>query len=633
MKKLFQPKNKLITSFCLIGLGLVFNKALNFSRLAFVFYALAWLLSGYDVVAAAGVEISHGQGMAESFLMTIATVGALILKAPFEAAMVMTLYQLGEYLEDKAVDKAENSLEGLVNIQAKEAKLYDPDSGLAFNIDPNQVQVGDYLQVLAGEKVPVDGQVVEGESGLDTSALTGEAMPVPVAAGDPVYSGSINGAGRLVIQASQPAKESTAARMVQLVQEAQANPAETESFIHRFSKIYTPIVVALALVTAFIIPLISLGHLAGEWFYRALNFLIIACPCAFVISVPVAFVAGMGAGTRLGLVIKGGRAIEELDRVQTLGMDKTGTLTQGVFSVSHIHPEKGLAAKDLVLLAARAEQASNHPIAQAFNIYLEEKGWDPPKPFPSSQELAGKGLLVEEDGEKYLVGNRQLLANHGLADHVKEDGCENLAASIVHIARLAPSPSYLGHIVLQDQVKKEAKPAIHQLRQFGLKKIAILTGDGDKSAQEVGKNLGIDQVQAGLLPQDKMAWVEKEKAQASTAFVGDGLNDAPVIAAADVGVVMGMRGSDAAIQASDMVLMNDRLDRLVDGFFLSKKTMQIVRQNIGLAIGIKVIVMGLSFFGMASMFMAVLADVGVTLLVVANGLRAFLYKGWQEKEK
>ena len=610
---------KITVPLFLIGLVLEFGLK---SHVANYLYIIIWIIAGYDVVAEALEQVLSSQLMAEQFLMSLATIGALAMFEFREAAMVMVLYQIGEDLSDRAVDKAEDSVAALMDIKAPIAHLWENNKGV--DIDPDQLKIGDKIVIRAGEKIPVDATVFEGRSHIDMKALTGESMPVTVDVGDPILSGSVNGSGRLLATVDKLAEDSSASRMIALMKEAEDNKSGAESFVRKFAKIYTPIVTSAALVMAIAIPLITTGKLSTIWLRKALNFLIVSCPCAFVISVPLSFVSGMGACSKRGVLIKGGAAMEALNKVKILAMDKTGTLTEGQLKLNPYHPAKDVDPLETFKLIVAAEEGSTHPIAEAVRTYAREampEALTDPVHFDKTLDRPGLGLEAWTGNKHLALGTRAFMEELGFSDDISNDECQTMPATIVHVAILEPEKKYLAHFLLADRVKEEAPLALKDIRKYGVEKFVMLTGDRENIAKEIAGKLGIDDYKAGLLPQDKIEAVKELQKDAELAFVGDGLNDAPVLAKADVGLAMGITGSDAAIKASDVVLMNDKLSSLVDAFKISQRTVTVASQNIFFAMATKFIILIASVFLNVPMGLAVFGDVGVTLICVMNALR------------
>ncbi|MCI5772280.1 MAG: cadmium-translocating P-type ATPase [Clostridiales bacterium] len=575
-----------------------------------VIYLTAYLVAGYDVVWTALRNIVHGELFDECFLMTVASIGALCLQDFTEGIAVMVLYQLGEMLQDMAVDKSRGAISELMDIRPDSARL--EKDGQETVVSPAEVAVGSVIVVRPGEKIPLDGVVLTGESSLDTAALTGESMPRHVREGSEVLSGCINQTSLLRIRTTQPFETSTASRILEMVSSASDKKAKTDQFITRFSRIYTPVVVGLAVLLAIIPPLVTDMNFA-PWISRALTFLVISCPCALVISVPLTFFSGIGCASQRGVLVKGANSLEMLADTGIAVFDKTGTLTQGVFSVVAVHP-KEVSDRELVHLAASLEKNSNHPIAVSLREKCEEALSEP----ADVEEVAGKGLRGTVEGKSVWAGNAKLMAEADL----EAPPCHR-QGTIVH---MAVDGVYCGHIVIADQVKKNAREALKGLKELGVRKTVMLTGDSASAAQAAAEQVGVDQVEVGLLPDGKVEKVEallkEKKEKENLIFVGDGVNDAPVLARADVGVAMGAMGSDAAIEAADVVLMDDDPQKLVTAVRVARGTVAICKQNIVFALAVKAIVMALGAMGLASMWLAVFADVGVCLLAVANAMRA-----------
>ena len=577
-----------------------------------ILFLAPWLLSGADVLWEAVKNILHGEVFDEEFLMGIATVGAIALGEYPEAAAVMILYQLGELLQDLAVDKSRDSIADLMDL--KPETVFVLRNGEESEVKPEEVAVGEIIVVRPGERVPLDGVITEGETTFDLSALTGESRPVKAGVSDGVKSGGVNQTSVIRLRVTRPYGESTVARILDLVENSAEKKAKTENFITRFSRIYTPVVVGLAAVIAVLPPL--LGGEWQEWLRRALTFLMVSCPCALVISVPLAFFGGIGGAAKEGILVKGASVFETLAKVDTVVFDKTGTLTEGKFEVIAIHPET-MPDAALLDIAAAAESFSTHPVAGS--IQRAHGGHIDRARIGGVKELAGLGVEALIDGKKTLVGNARLMETEGVEIH----HC-HLAGTVVHIAR---EGEYLGHIVISDVVKEDSAEAISSLKACGVKKTALLTGDSAVIADELQKSLGIDEAFAGLMPEDKVGKVEKYLAEGRvTAFVGDGINDAPVIMRADVGFAMGALGSDAAVEAADVVLSDDRPSRIAKSLRIARRTLRIARENIAAALTAKLIVMVLGVFGAVSLWFAVFMDVGVAVLATLNSLRAMKTK-------
>ena len=590
-------------------------------------YLPAYLLAGYETLAEAWEGIIEREPFNEDLLMSVATLGALLIgflpggePEMAEAVFVMLFFQVGELFEDYAEGQSRHSISALMSLRPDEAHV--ERAGQLLTVVPTDVAVGESMVVQPGEKVALDGVVVEGNSTLNTVALTGESMPRSVAMGDAIFSGCINREGLLRVKVTKPFGESTVSKIIALVERAAANKSKRETFIARFAKIYTPIVVYLALALAVLPPLLS-GDFAGSfplWLNRALTFLVVSCPCALVLSIPLTFFGGIGGASRQGILIKGGNYIDALAKAATVVFDKTGTLTRGVFSVTAVHPAD-LSEYELLHLAAHVERFSTHPIAQSLREAFgnEADGCT----VEQTEEVAGQGIRARVNGKLVCVGNTKLMDSVGA--HWR--AC-HLTGTIIHVA---VEGVYMGHIVIADELKSDAAATIAQLKAMGVQQTVMLTGDRHDVGQQVARELHINQVAAELMPADKVAHVEqlmcRKRAGGSLLFVGDGINDAPVLARADVGIAMGGLGSDAAIEAADVVLMDDKPSKVVRAISLSRQIITIAHQNVAFAIGVKVAVLVLATFGWASMWMAVFADVGVTCLAVLNAMRTLRLKG------
>lgn len=590
-----------------------------------VFFLAAYVIIGGDVVKNAVKNIGGGQIFDENFLMTIATVGAFFVGDYPEAVAVMLFYQVGECFQAYAVNKSRKSISNLMDIRPDYANVLK--EGEWVKADPDEVSVGDKILVRTGEKIPLDGVIIKGSSALDTMALTGESLPRDVEAGDSVISGCVNKTGLLEIEVTKVYGQSTVAKILDLVENAGNKKAEAENFITKFAKYYTPVVVACAVVLAIIPPLITGGGWS-DWIYRALSFLVISCPCALVISIPLSFFGGLGGASKAGILVKGSNYLEALSNTEVVVMDKTGTLTKGNFAVSKVVPAKGVtfsavtgtedrpAEDKLIELAAYAESYSNHPISKS--LVEAYNGTVDTLLVADARELAGQGVAVTIGNRVIYAGNEKLMAQQKI-DYEKADD----AGTVIYIAE---GKNYLGYILIEDEMKEDARAAIEGLRAAGIKRVVMLTGDRKKVADKVAGELGITEVYAGLLPGDKVEKVEELFASKSEkgklVFVGDGINDAPVLARADIGIAMGGLGSDAAIEAADVVIMTDEPSKIAKAMKISGKTLRIVKQNIVFAIGIKVLVLILAALGMASMWAAVFADVGVAVIAILNAMRA-----------
>lgn len=574
-------------------------------------YLIPYLVIGWDVLWKALRNIKNGQVFDENFLMSLATVGAFACGEYGEAVAVMLFYQVGELFQSVAVHRSRRSIAQLMDIRPDFANV-ERAEGLV-QVDPEEVQVGELILVKPGERVPLDGTVEEGTSALDTAALTGESLPRDVGVGDEVVSGCVNLSGALRVRVKKPYGQSTVARILDLVENSSAKKARSEQFITRFARVYTPAVVVAAVVLAVLPPVLGFGTW-NMWFTRALNFLVVSCPCALVISIPLSFFGGIGGASRRGILVKGGNYLETLARTQTVVFDKTGTLTQGKFSVTQILPQS-MEEGELLEKAALAEGYSTHPISQAIRRQAGELDLSR---LGEVEELAGMGVRAQVDGSAVLAGNRKLMAHFAIPLPQGEDP----VGTVVHVA---VDGVYAGCLVIADQVKPGAAEALEQLKKAGVSRTVMLTGDAPQVGEAVGRALGLDQVHAGLLPGDKVEWVERllaEKAPGTAlAFVGDGINDAPVLSRADVGVAMGAMGSDAAIEAADVVLMDDDLSKLPQAVAIARKTLRVVKENTIFAIGIKLAVLVLSAFGLVGLWWAVFADVGVSVLAILNASR------------
>lgn len=593
----------------IIALGglAVFTPAMPLKLIA---YLILYLWIGYDVLKTAITNIFHGEIFDENFLMAIATVGAIAIGEYPEAVAVMLFYQVGEFFQDYAVAKSRKSISSLLAIRPDSANLIQ--NGEVKKVAPEAIKVGDRILIKPGEKVPLDGIVKEGNSMLDTSALTGESVPRSIHPEEQILSGFINQSGQLTVEVTTTFGESTVSKILDLVENAGSKKAPAENFITSFARYYTPIVVGLAVLLAVVPPLVT-GEPFYDWVYRALTFLVISCPCALVISVPLSFFGGIGGASKAGVLIKGSNYIETLANVETLVFDKTGTLTKGVFEVQTV--ETTMNKKEFLQYVASAEQSSSHPIAQSIVNYVDQ----PLLAVSQLEEIAGFGLSVEIDGHHFLVGNEKLMANKNIPfQAVQEIG------TIVYVAM---DGKFVGHLVIADELKDNVSEALAEAKSLGVKRTVMLTGDNRGIADAIGKKIGIDQVYSELLPEDKVTHLEEElQRETKTAFVGDGMNDAPVLARADIGIAMGGLGSDAAIEAADVVIMDDQPEKIPTAIRIARKTMGIVKQNIVFAIGVKVVVLVLGALGFATMYAAVFADVGVTVIAVLNAMRCLRIK-------
>ncbi|MGN7196600.1 heavy metal translocating P-type ATPase [Bacillus mycoides] len=582
-------------------------------------FVLAYLLIGGDIVWRAVRNITRGQVFDENFLMAIATLGAFAIQQYPEAVAVMLFYQVGELFQSIAVNRSRKSITSLMDIRPDYANVKVGNE--TKQVSPEDVQIGEYIIVKPGEKVPLDGKVVEGTSMMDTSALTGESVPREVEVGNDVLSGFVNQNGVLIVEVTKEFGESTVSKILDLVQNASSKKAPTENFITKFARYYTPVVVITAAIMAFIPPLILEGATFSDWIYRALVFLVISCPCALVVSIPLGFFGGIGGASKSGILVKGSNYLEALNDVKYIVFDKTGTLTKGVFKVTKMEPSEGITAEELLEYAAFAEVYSNHPIAQSIrNAYgksIDENAIE------DYSEISGHGTVVKVQGKEIFAGNAKLMSKENIT--FKQP---NTVGTLVHVA---VDGKYAGYIVISDEVKEDSKQAIQKLKELGIKKTVMLTGDAKSVGEAVGKELGLDEVHAELLPHQKVEEIEKidaaKRGKEKIAFVGDGINDTPVLARADVGIAMGgLGGSDAAIEAADIVIMTDEPSKIVTAVKIAKRTRSIVWQNIIFALGVKGLVLLLGAFGIATMWEAVFSDVGVTLLAVLNAMRVLRVK-------
>ena len=576
-------------------------------------FVISYLIVGLEIVLKAIRNIFKGKVFDENFLMAIATIGAFVIGEYPEAVAVMLFYQIGEAFQDYAVDKSRKSIISLMDIRPDFANIQR--NGKIDKINPEEVNVGDIIVVKPGEKVPLDGIIVKGTSMIDTSALTGESVPKEIKEQDEILSGCINENGVLEVKVTKKFGESTASKILDLVENASSKKSKSENFISKFAKYYTPIVVVTAVLLAIIPPMIFNRAEWIEWIHRALTFLVVSCPCALVISIPLGFFGGIGGASKIGVLVKGSNYLEALSNTEIMVLDKTGTLTEGVFEVQQINPID-ISKEDLIKYATYAESFSNHPIAISLKKAYGKEIVN--KEVSETQELSGLGVRAVIDGESVLVGNEKLMKENCI-DYIKSE-------EIGTILYIAVNNKFAGTIVISDKIKTDAKETIDKLKKDNIKKIVMLTGDKRKVGENVAKKLGIDEVYTELLPSDKVEKVEelmKNKSEnGNLAFIGDGINDAPVLAISDIGIAMGGLGSDAAIEAADVVLMTDEPSRVVDAIKISKKTMTIVKQNIIFAISIKLIVLILSAIGISNMWQAVFADVGVSILAILNALRA-----------
>lgn len=610
-----KKQKKLLVRIC-ISLALYAAGLLLQSKTTPLILLIPYFVAGWDVLYKAIRHLFGGRLFDENFLMAVATVGALGLGEFPEAVFVMVFYQVGELFQSYAVGKSRDSIAGLMEL-APETAWVERD-GVLCEMVPEEIEVGDLLAVKPGEKIPADGIVESGTSSLNTAALTGEAMPRDVQPGDEVISGCINLKGLLKIRATKEFSDSTVSKILELVENAASSKAKTEQFITRFARYYTPAVVFLAVVLAVLPPVAGMGAWT-DWLRRALTFLMVSCPCALVISVPMSFFGGIGRASKQGILVKGSNYMEVLSKAKTVIFDKTGTLTQGSFSVTEVFPQ-GIDKEELIRLAAMAESVSDHPIAQSLRqAYGKEI---PQGAVGEAKEIPGCGIQAEIEGKRILAGNRRLMEQNGVTypSYSQGSGTQVLVAA---------DGIFLGMILISDRVKEDGARAVSALKELGVSRLVMLTGDHQSAALETAKQVGISEVHGELLPQDKVALTQsilEEQTEGSVLFVGDGMNDAPVLAMADAGIAMGALGSDAAIEAADIVLMDDKPSRLAQGVRIAKKTMRVVRQNIVFALAVKLTVLVLSAFGLANMWEAVIADVGVSVLAVCNAMRTLYGK-------
>ena len=591
--------------------------SLNNEWLQIALFIISYIIVGGDVVKRAVKNIFKGQVFDENFLMSIATIGAFFIGEYPEGVAVMLFYQVGELFQSYAVGKSRKSIASLMDIRPDYANVKKGDE--LVKVDPDEVQIGDIIVIKAGEKIPLDGKVIEGSSMIDTSALTGESVPREVEVGSDILSGCININGVITAEVTKEFGESTVSKILDLVENASSKKSNSEQFITKFARYYTPVVVIIAVFLAIIPPLVIDGATFSDWIYRALAFLVVSCPCALVISIPLSFFGGIGGASKKGVLVKGSNYLEALAETEIVVFDKTGTLTKGVFNVQEIHPE-GVSKEELLELTAHAESYSNHPISlslkRAYSKEIDNGR------ISDVEEISGHGVIATVDGKKVMVGNIKLMKMMDIPYFKGE-----LIGTIVHVA---VNNKYIGYIVIADEVKEDSAQAIKELKAANIKQIVMLTGDNKSIGSKVAKELGLDKVYAELLPADKVEKLEELFSQKSKkgklAFVGDGINDAPVLARADIGIAMGGLGSDAAIEAADVVIMTDEPSKIATTMKISKKTLKIAHQNIVFAIGIKIIVLILSAFGITTMWAAIFADVGVTIIAVLNAFRALNVK-------
>ena len=590
---------------------------LNNEWLRIALFIISYIIVGGDVVKRAVNNIFKGQVFDENFLMSIATIGAFFIGEYPEGVAVMLFYQVGELFQSYAVGKSRKSIASLMDIRPDYANVKKGDE--LVKVDPDEVQIGDIIVIKAGEKIPLDGKVIEGSSMIDTSALTGESVPREVEVGSDILSGCININGVITAEVTKEFGESTVSKILDLVENASSKKSNSEQFITKFARYYTPVVVVIAVFLAIIPPLVIDGATFSDWIYRALAFLVVSCPCALVISIPLSFFGGIGGASKKGILVKGSNYLEALAETEIVVFDKTGTLTKGVFNVQEIHPE-GVSKEELLELTAYVESYSNHPISlslkRAYGKEIDNGR------ISEVEEISGHGVIATVDGKKVMAGNIKLMKMMDIPYFKGE-----LIGTAVHVA---VNNKYIGYIVIADEVKEDSAQAIKELKAANIKQTVMLTGDNKSVGSKVAKELGLDKVYAELLPADKVEKLEELFSQKSNkgklAFVGDGINDAPVLARADIGIAMGGLGSDAAIEAADIVIMTDEPSKVATAIKISKKTLKIAHQNIVFAIGIKIIVLILSAFGITTMWAAIFADVGVTIIAVLNAFRALNVK-------
>ena len=618
-KKMKKKLYKIIISgilFLIAFLLKIDNKVVNN-----ILFIISYIIVGKEILEKAFKNITRGKVFDENFLMTVATLGAFLIGEYPEAVAVMLFYQIGELFQSYAVDKSRKSVAALMDIRPDYANLLD--DGKEIKVNPEKVNIGDVIIIKPGEKIPIDGVVIEGNTSLNTFALTGETVPREVGKKDEVLSGSINNEGLIKVKTTKKFSDSTVSKILDLVENASSKKSNSENFISKFAKYYTPIVVVIAL-TLCIFPPIILNQKFTTWIYRGLSFLVVSCPCALVVSIPLSFFGGIGASSKIGVLIKGSNYLESLSKTETIICDKTGTLTEGVFEVQKIEPVD-ISEKELLKYAAYTEHFSNHPISMSLKKAYGKK-IDSSK-VTNTKEISGKGVIATIDNKEIIVGNEKILKDENIK-YVKSEE----VGTIIYIAI---DKKFAGTIVISDKIKKDAKKAIKLFRKNNVKKIVMLTGDKENISKEVFDELKLDDYKAELLPQDKVEIVEqiiKEKTESKqVAFIGDGINDAPVLALSDIGIAMGGAGSDAAIEAADIVIMTDEPSKLADAMKISKKTMKIVKENIIFAITVKIVVLLLSALGLATMWAAVFADVGVSVIAILNALRILRVKNTYTK--
>ena len=606
---------KIIIALILFIIAMLIN--FNSEIINKIIFLVAYIIVGFEIVRKALRNIIRGKVFDENFLMTVATIGAFGIGEFPEAVAVMLFYQVGELFQSYAVDKSRKSIANLMDIRPDFANI--EKDGKIQKVDPDDVKIGDIIVVKPGEKIPLDGIVIEGNSSIDTKALTGESLPKEIEKGEEVLSGTINLNGVIKIKVTKEFGESTVSKILDLVENASSKKSKSENFITKFAAYYTPIVVIIALILAIIPPLLVKGASFSDWIYRALSFLVVSCPCALVISIPLSFFGGIGGASKMGILIKGSNYLEQLANTEIIVFDKTGTLTEGVFEVQKVSPVD-ISEEELLRITAYAENYSNHPISvslkKAYNKRIDEKE------IIKTEEILGHGIVAQIGNKEVLVGNEKLMKQKEI-DYQK---CDEIGT----ILYIAINGKYAGYILIADKIKKDSIKAIKNLKKNNIKQTIMLTGDRKDVGESVAKELGLDKVYTELLPDGKVEKVEtllKEKTEkGKLAFVGDGINDAPVLAISDIGIAMGALGSDSAIEAADIVLMTDEPSKIVDAIYLSKRTMRIVKENIVFAIFIKVLVLILSAIGLSTMWEAVFADVGVSIIAIINALRVLKVK-------
>ncbi len=618
---IFKERKQLITIFTAIlfyALGIIYNQFGNEKIIYISFLAVAYIISGKEVFKAVFKNIRKFDFLDENFLMMIATIGAIAIGEYPEAVGVMLFYNIGEYFESKAVNKSRKNIEELMNIKPEVAYLLK--NGSIVEVDPNEVSIGDNIIVKVGDKVPLDGIVVKGKSRFDTSAITGESVLKSIGVGEEITSGIINKNSVVEIKVTKEFSDSTVSKILDLVENSVSKKAKTENFITVFARYYTPIVVALALVVS-IVPTLVFNQPFFTWLYRGLIFLVVSCPCALVLSIPLSYFSGIGVASKNGILVKGSNYIEALKSVDTVLMDKTGTITKGIFEVSKVNVEDFISEEELLKYAAVAESRSSHPIANSISKYCSDKVSINIDKIEDYEEISAYGIRVVYDGREILAGNERLMKSRNIK-------FKEIFAATTKVY-IAVDGVFLGSIEISDRIKDNMRDTIREMKSMGIKKIIMLTGDSDEVAKEVANEIGIERYYSKLLPNDKVDIVEQimneNKENSKTAFIGDGINDAPVIARADVGISMGGLGSDAAIEASDLVFMTDEVSKIIPAIKIAKKTNSVVWENIVFAIGIKVLVLLLSILGLTNMWIAIFADVGVAVLAVLNSLRILSY--------